>query len=231
MSAPGNAWRAYYDNARGNLDAAISEAARAYGAGLISESEYEQVDTSLRSQQARLHRGPAIPGRIGGAKSRLALGWKRRRPRRSPDRDASRRRSRVLGGAGHMPPQVRSSYTDCERAVLYIVAAEVKRRGICDLSVGEIAARAGVCHRTVQNAIAEGVRQGHITREERERPGHRNDTNVVRIVSEEWLTWINRGPIGCKVYSATENIGSKQEGSAGFRKMGPRVARIIRVSG
>jgi hypothetical protein len=54
-----------------------------------------------------------------------------------------------------MPPQVRAVYTDCERAALFIVAREVKRHGICDLSVGQIAAEAGVCHRTVQNAIAE----------------------------------------------------------------------------
>jgi hypothetical protein len=224
-------WRTFYDNARGNLDEAIKETARAYCAGAITEAEYQQIDSGLRSQQHRLHREPGGLRQVISQKSRMALGWKRRRPRRSPDREASRRRARMLGGAGHMPPQVRSSYTECERAVLHIVAAEVKRHGICDLSIGEISARAGVCHRTTQNAFAEGVRQGHITREERVRPGHRNDTNVVRIVSEEWLTWIKRGPIGCKVYSATENIGSKQEGSAGFRKTGPRVARIIRVSG
>jgi hypothetical protein len=95
-----------------------------------------------------------------------------------------------------MPPQLRSSYTECERAVLYIIAAEVKRHGFCDLSVGEISARAGVCHRTTQNAVAEGIRQGHLAREERERPGRRNDTNVVRITSRERLAWIKRGPIG-----------------------------------
>jgi hypothetical protein len=226
----GPAWRTYYDNARGNVDAAIKETARAYSAGLISESDYEQIDTALRSQQGRLHREPAIPRQIGGDKSRLGLGWKRRRPRRSPDMDASRRRARMLGGAGHVPPHVRSSYTECERAVLYIVAAEVKRRGMCDLSVGEISARAGVCDRTTQNAIAEGVRQGHLAREERERPGRRNDTNVVRITSQEWLAWIKRGPIGCKVFGATENIDLKKEEGPQFPKMGPRVSRILRVS-
>jgi hypothetical protein len=140
----------------------------------------------------------------------------------------------MLGGAGAMPPALRARYTECERAVFYIVAAEVKRHGICDLSVGEIAARAGVCHRTIQNAIAEGVRQGHICRRERERPGRRNDTNIVRIISQEWLTWIKRGPLGCKVLGATENVGLKKEAAEGFKVVSetfPRVSRILRVSG
>jgi len=49
----------------------------------------------------------------------------------------------------------------------FIVAREVKRQGICDLSVGQIVAEAGVCTRTVQNAVVETVRQGHVASEER----------------------------------------------------------------
>jgi hypothetical protein len=227
----GHDWRAYYDNARGNVDAAISQAARAWGAGLISDSEYEQIDTALRSQQASLARKPGIPKLIGGPKSRLGLGWPRRRPRRSPNREASRGRARMLGGAGIMPPALRACFTECERAVLYIIAAQIKQHGFCDLSVGEIATRAGVCHRTVQNAVAEAVRQGVLAREERERRGRRNDTKVLRILSQEWLAWIKRGPIGCKEFSASENIDLKKEGGPRFSKIGPRVARILRVSG
>jgi hypothetical protein len=51
-----------------------------------------------------------------------------------------------------MPP-----YTECERAVLTVVAIEIKRQGLCDLSVGEIVTRAGVCVRKVQKTIAEAV--------------------------------------------------------------------------
>jgi len=50
-----------------------------------------------------------------------------------------------------------------------------------------------VCVRTVQNAVAEAVRQGHICREERERKGRKNLTNILRIVSREWLAWIDDG--------------------------------------
>jgi hypothetical protein len=84
-----------------------------------------------------------------------------------------------------------------------------------------------VCVRSVQNAVAEAVRQGHICREERERKGRKNLTNILRIMSLEWLTWIKRGPIGCKEFIASKIIDSKQEGEGQC----PRVARILRVSG
>jgi hypothetical protein len=110
-----------------------------------------------------------------------------------------------------MPSQVRAAYTECERAALTIVAREVKHHGVCDLAVGQIAAEAGVCVRTVQNAVAEAVRQGHLCREERERRGRKNLTNILRIVNLEWLAWIKRGPTGCKAFTATKNVDSKQE--------------------
>jgi hypothetical protein len=87
----------------------------------------------------------------------------------------------MLGGSSSMPPQVRAKYTECERAALTIVAREVKRHGVCDLSIGQIAAEAGVCIRTVQNAIAEAVRQRHLARHERPQLGRKNLTNVLRI--------------------------------------------------
>jgi len=172
----------------------------------VSVEEAERRLAALKSLSAVQRLPPA-----GGSKSKLALGWTRRRPRRSPDREKSRQRARMLGGSSSMPPQVRAVYTECERAALTIVAREVKHHGICDLAVGRIAAEAGVCVRTVQNAVAEAVRQDHICREERDRKGHKNLTNILRIVSREWLAWIKRGPIGCKVFTATKNVDSKQE--------------------
>jgi hypothetical protein len=47
----------------------------------------------------------------------------------------------------------------------------VKHHGICDLSIGQIAAEAGVCVRTVQNASAEAIRQRHLARTERPQMG------------------------------------------------------------
>src|SRR6266436_2061228 len=226
-------WRTYYDNACGNIDEAIKAVYEAWSYGLLEDKEATEIDIALRSQQARIAikpRGLAQIGHhlLGRGKSKLALGWPRRRPCRSPDREKSRERARTLGGSSHMPPQVRAKYTECERAVLFIVAREVKHHGICDLSVGQIAAEAGVCVRTVQNAVAKAVREGHICREERPQRGRKNLTNILRIVSLEWLAWIKRGPVGCKVCIATGNTDSKKRGA---RELRPRVARILRVSG
>jgi hypothetical protein len=211
---PGNsAWRVYYDNARGNVDEAIKALYRAHGDGLIGDEEAAAIDAALRAQQTSLVQRPVGLARVrlAGKKSTLTLGWPRRRPRRMPDRERSRERARVLGGSSSMPPQVRSRYTECERAALTIVAREVKRQGVCDLSIGQIAAEAGVCVRTAQNAIAEAVRNGHLKRTERPQQGRKNLTNVLQIVSLEWLTWIKRGPIGCKDYTATKISDSRRK--------------------
>ena len=50
---------------------------------------------------------------------------KRYRPR-SPDREASRNRRRMLGGGGALPHNIRWHYTEGERAVLCVVAGEAQ---------------------------------------------------------------------------------------------------------
>src|SRR3712207_81326 len=92
-----------------------------------------------------------------------------------------------------MPPALACKFTVSELAVLRIVGDEVRQHGYCDRCVDEIAARAGVCRRMVQNAIREAARLGLLTIEERRREGHRNLPNVVRIVSREWASWLARG--------------------------------------
>jgi hypothetical protein len=68
--------------------------------------------------------------------------------------------------------------------------------------IDKIAAIAGVGRTTVQNAMHEARRLGHITITERPRRGSKNLTNIVRISSQEWRTWSTRGP------SAARLIGS-----------------------
>src|SRR5260370_23845237 len=105
-------WRTFYDDARGNVDESIKAVWRAVGDGLINESEAAAIDDCLRSQQVRLQRRQAglsgIATALVNGKSKLALGWARRRPRRSPDREKSRHRARMLGGSAHIPPRIRS---------------------------------------------------------------------------------------------------------------------------
>src|SRR3712207_3823429 len=113
-----------------------------------------------------------------------------------------------------MPPALACKFTVSELAVLRIVGDEVRQHGYCDRCVDEIAARAGVCRRMVQNAIREAARLGLLTVQERRREGRRNLPNVVRIVAKEWTNWLARGGqasrpfaeplIGCKKMRPTD---------------------------
>src|SRR5258707_15864010 len=125
-----------------------------------------------------------------------------RQRQRSPDRKASRDRRRMLGGSSALPDNLRQYYTEGQRAVLCIVAFEIKRHGVCDLPNDKIAALAGVCRTTVQTAMHEARRLHHIKITERPIPGRKSLPNLVEIVSREWLVWIKRVP------SAARGIGS-----------------------
>ena len=108
------------------------------------------------------------------------------------ERTKRRHRKRMLGGSSALPDTLRHHYTEGERAVLFIVAGEVKRHGICDLPIDEIADRAGVGKTTVQNAMHEARRLGHVEITERPQRGAKNLPNVVKVTSSEWLAWIRR---------------------------------------
>src|SRR5690554_5158217 len=58
-----------------------------------------------------------------------------RKWQRSPDRAASVRRRRQLGGSSSMPDTIRHPYTEGQRAALAIVSGEVKHHGVCDLAL------------------------------------------------------------------------------------------------
>ncbi|MBF2717509.1 hypothetical protein [Agrobacterium vitis] len=157
-----------------------------------------------------------------------------RKWQRSPDRAASMGRKRKLGGSSGMPDTIRHHYTEGERAALTVIAGEVKHHGLCDLALDRIAAVAGVSRTTVQNAIREARALGHLSVEPRPRKGQKNLTNLVRIVSAEWMTWLKRGPslarqTGFKDFHPTKNqdkinnsrqCKSRQDGASRKRCMG-----------
>jgi hypothetical protein len=169
---------------------------RGYGEGVISEDDAAFLQSCIDRRRplarntARTAPGRAIGRLAGGIGSRLLP---RQHPR-SPDRKASRDRRRMLGGSAVMPPNLRHHYTEGQRAVLCIVAGEVKHHGVCDLPIDKIAALAGVCRTLVQNTMHEARRLLHIRITERPRTGRKHLTNLVEITSPEWRAWIKRGP-------------------------------------
>jgi hypothetical protein len=110
--------------------------------------------------------------------------------------------------------------------VMRIVGDECRANGCCALHIDAIAARAGVHRTTVQNALREAQGRGPIPGQpivvvqERRRRGQRSLTNIIRIVSAEWLTWLRKGrrplgsncPMTSKFSSSTDTSKKEREG-------------------
>lgn len=186
------------------LDHAVKTVWARYGAGALSD---QQASDLVAYAQSR--RPSALAGSVqamSSARRGLARQITRfisRKPPCSPDRLASRQRRRKLGGSGCMPDTLRAHFTEGERAVLAVVAGEVKHHGVCDLPIDKIAALAGVCRTSVQNALHEARLLGLIAIRGRPRRGAKNLTNLIEILSPEWRAWLKRGP------AAHWPIGSK----------------------
>jgi hypothetical protein len=137
---------------------------------------------------------------------------KRKAPR-SPNRRASIERRRTLAASGPMPPRLACRFATGELAALRIVADAVRDRGTCTLTLGEIAARAGVCITTARNALRQAAREGLLTIEERRRDKRPNLANVVRVVSREWTSWIAHGGRAKSQPSVSKGGGCKKTGA------------------
>jgi hypothetical protein len=89
-----------------------------------------------------------------------------------------------------MPPAVAAHFTLGERAVLYVVAQEVKLHGQCNLYTDQIAAFAGVGRSTCRNALREAKQLCLIRIDERRLSARYNDANRITITNREWCTWL-----------------------------------------
>src|SRR3954469_9480832 len=124
---------------------------RAYAAGQVSEAQASELSDLIESRRALPAPQKPIQPRLGS------------RPR-SP---ASMERRRRWAASGALPPQIAARFTLAETAVLAVVSAEVHRHGACTLTVGHIAALAGVCGQTVRNALRAAQQHGFVRVEQR----------------------------------------------------------------
>jgi hypothetical protein len=179
--------------------------------GRLTEDEMEVLDEASRArrealQERRTETRPKPRTAPSGAPRASA-----QRPQRSPDRQASIERRRRMVGTIAMPPSLAAKFTWGEVAVLRVIGDQVKRHGTCSLYIDAIAAMAGMHRTTVQNALRQARRLGLITVEERRPPGRRKSlNNIVRIVSQEWLTWLRRGP---RAWATVLGSGSNKKSS------------------
>jgi hypothetical protein len=183
----------------GELDGIVKDMWVDHTHGLLADNEMETLDEAARTRREAFQerRQAARPGparRPGNAPRGSA-----RRRQRSPDKQASIERRRRLVASGPLPPPLAARFTWGEIAVMRIIGDECRVYGCCTLHIDAIAARAGVHRTTVQNALreAQGREPGRtaiITVQERRRRGQRSLTNIILIVSHDWLNWLHKGP-------------------------------------
>ena len=166
---------------REHLDPLCSAFWRAYANGELTDDEAQSLAELARDRQRPKPSFKPLPSP------------QPRRPPRSPDRQRSLERRRRLSAAGMMPPGLAAQFTVGERAVLYVIARQVKLRGQCDLYIDQIAAFAGVGRTTCRNAQRAAKRLGLILIDERRLSARYNDANKVTIISREWLVWLAHG--------------------------------------
>lgn len=216
----------------------MSGIAKAYGAGGLTDEQYEQLDGLLAARRRVPQPVPVrtptlavvcaqvLPAAAPAAGQGTA-------PARAPARTGSRPRSaesmgrrRHWAAAGYLPPKLAAGFTLGEQAVLAVVGKEMATKGRCTLAVGHIAALAGVGASTVRRAMRQAVLVGLVAIELRRVTGFRNDTNRVTIASREWASWLRlRLPcsaradlgIGCQSVRPTKIQVGHKGAAARFR--------------
>lgn len=185
------------------LATVASAMAQAYGAGGLSDAEYDTLDGLLAARRrvaqavphkvltlatacAQLVPAVTLPHQGKGAPPARAHHRTGSRPR-SAESAARRRR---WAAAGYLPPRLAAAFTPGEQAVLAVIAMEIGKRGTCTLAISHVAALAGVCATVAKRALRQARTLELVTVEERRLTGFRNDTNVVRVVSSEWAGWL-----------------------------------------
>lgn len=178
----------------------------AFAAGQVTEAEAEELSGLIEARKT-VGASPAASRRAAGS-----------RPRSS----GSLERRRRWAASGHIPGNIACRFTTGEAAVLAVIALEASKRGDCRWTIGHLAAVAGVSDTTVKRAIREAKAQGLISVEERRLSAWRNDSNVLRIVSPEWVAWgrLGRGVRGGggQLVPGTNNNDSSKGWKKGFRR-------------
>ncbi len=160
---------------------------KAHAAGLLDDNAAQMAAEGLQARKAvfGLH--------IAGEYKQRTLGLPKPFKPRSPDKQRSLERRRAVAMSGAVPSRLAAAFTLSELAVLSVVAGEVKRHGACMLHIDAIAALAGCCRTTVQNAFRQAVCLGLIRVQERRRRGLKSLSNVVTVTSPEWRAWLRLG--------------------------------------
>lgn len=174
--------------------AALDEVTRALWAGVaageIADEDAGRLSAAIQAQRAGPRFGAIVPASTREGAPPFRSRTVGPQPQRSPDRTEALERSRRWAAAGRMPPTIACKFTHGEQAALAVIAVEVTKRNACSMAIGAIAALAGVSGSTVKRAIRQARALGFLTVQERRLSRYRNDTNIVRIISKAWMSWL-----------------------------------------
>ena len=187
---------------------------KGYAAGAIPEDEAQCLAELIQARKV-VPAAPAAPRRPVGSRPRSSAGMERRR---------------AWTGSGWLPPAIAARFTMGEAAAIGVIVAEIAKSGRCELYIGAIAGRAGVCPSTVRNALRQARTLGLLHVEARRVARDRNRPNVVTIVSQELELWVRtrarveRQGGGCKSVLPTTNhiLSSSARAAATSWKTGTR---------
>jgi hypothetical protein len=188
--AMARAIEATYPRQREQLDELTRDIWRAHGAGHLGDDQAQELAERIQKRRpAAVH----VLNLVGGPLIAAAPHRIQRSPeQRSPDRQRSIDRRYRLAMSGHMPGGL-GQYSFCELAVLKILSDEWLAHGVCDLSLNELGSRAGVCRAMAQRTMHLAEDDGLIRIQNRPRSGRKHLTNLVWIISWDWIFWLSKG--------------------------------------
>lgn len=188
-----------------NLPALASALWKGHVAGAIGDDDAQGLAELIHARKVAPAPKPPARRSVGS------------RPR-TPESLARRRR---WVAAGRMPPNIAAQFTMGEGAALAVIATEVAKQGRCTLTLGHIAALAGVGKTTVRHAVRQAASIGLLKSDEWRLSAFRSAPNTVTIVSPEWLAWLRLGREGGSKFAERTNTEKKKGSSE--RKTPPSV--------
>ena len=215
---------------------AMTDIAKSWSEKLLNDDEYSMLSSYLHLKQKTMRAMDTVAFRMphlasaGKASGFMSFFPKKKRIPKSPDREASQDRRKMLASLGPLPSSLARQFTIAEQAVLKIVADEVKRKGMCTMYLGEIAARAGVCLTTARDTIREASYMGRVTIQERKQYRKPHLSNIVRIICAEWREWIFSRLYFMADFLKPVRKGGNIAGGAS-KKVGPTDEGILNPSG
>lgn len=162
------------------------------GEGIISDDEMAYLAPIIEHQRKAMRSHGSLYGAMRGHGKTNFFRTEHRRPAvPSHKRTSSWARRRALAKECVVPTSIATRFTVSKLAVLAVIARAVLDRGSCNMSLPEIAARAGVGCTTARYAIREAARMGLITVTENRVNSTWNRPNTIRILCGRWRKWLD----------------------------------------